>query len=122
MVQQEDGGLWTHGMTVGKGDHNHHDWSYNIQITVTIRRITHNRQHIRPMSITADDYICYQATKHAKKQTDPLDAILEHIKTICSHIQTGLSRTIAIMIQTYMTNNKQKTIDKETGRNTCEKQ
>ena len=44
------------------------------------RRITHNRQHIRPMSITAEDYISYQAKKHTNKQTDPLDAILEHIK------------------------------------------
>ena len=80
VVQWEDGGPWTHGMIVGKGDHNHHDQSYTIQITTTGRRITHNRQHIRPTSITADEYICYQATKHANRQTDPLDAILEHIK------------------------------------------
>ena len=80
VVQQEDGGLWTHGMIVGKGDHNHHDQSYTIQITTTGRRITCNRQHIRLTSITTDNYICYQATKHATRQTDPLDAILEHIK------------------------------------------
>ena len=40
VVQQEDGGLWTHGMVIGKGDHNHHDQSYTIQITTTGRRIT----------------------------------------------------------------------------------
>ena len=79
-VQQEDSGPWTHGMIVGKGDHNHHNQSYTIQITTTGRRITCNTQHIRPTSITADNYICYQATKHANRQTDLLDAILEHIK------------------------------------------
>ena len=33
-------------------------------------------------SIAADDYIQYQATKHANRQADPLDAIHEHIKKI----------------------------------------
>ena len=56
-VQQEIGGLWTHGTIVGKGDYNHHNQSYTIQITTTGRRITCNRQHIRPTPITADDYI-----------------------------------------------------------------
>ena len=32
------------------------------------------------ISITAADYIHYQATKHENRQTDPLDAIPEHIK------------------------------------------
>ena len=62
-VQQEDGRPWTHGTIVGKGDYNHHNWSYTIQITTTGRRITHNRQHVRLTPITADDYIQYQATK-----------------------------------------------------------
>ena len=30
-----DGGLWTHGTVKGKGDHIHHDRSYNICITKT---------------------------------------------------------------------------------------
>ena len=30
VVQQEDGGPWTHGTIVRKGDHNHHDQSYII--------------------------------------------------------------------------------------------
>ena len=34
-VQHEDGGLWTHGTVEGKGDHNHHDRSYNTCITRT---------------------------------------------------------------------------------------
>ena len=32
VVQQEDGGLWTHGTIVGTGDQNHHDKSYTIQL------------------------------------------------------------------------------------------
>ena len=79
-VQWEDRGLWTHGMIVGKGDHNHHSWSYKIQITTTGRIVTCNRQHIKPTSITAEEYMCYQAGKHTNMQTDPLDAILDHIK------------------------------------------
>ena len=80
VVQWEDGGLWTHGTIVGKGDPNHYDWSYTIQLTTTGRRITHNRWHIKPTSIVADAYIWYQDTKNANRQNDLLDAILEHIK------------------------------------------
>ena len=43
------------------------------------------------MSITADDYIHYQATKHANRQTDPLNAILEYIK---NNLQSYSNRTI----------------------------
>ena len=43
VVQSEDGGLWTHGTVVGKGDHNHHDCSYTIKLTTNGRRITYNR-------------------------------------------------------------------------------
>ena len=32
-VQHEDSSLWTHGMAVGKGNHNHHGISYVIQLT-----------------------------------------------------------------------------------------
>ena len=56
-VQWEDGGPWTHEMIIGKGNHNHHHRSYNIQVTTTGRIITCNRQHIKPASITAEDYI-----------------------------------------------------------------
>ena len=67
-------------MIVGKGDHNHHNHSYNIKVTTAGRIITHNRQHIKPTSITADEYIHHQAKKHTNRQTDPLDAILDHIE------------------------------------------
>ena len=39
-VQQEEGGPWTHGTAEGKGDHNHHDRSYNIHITRTGQLVT----------------------------------------------------------------------------------
>ena len=42
-VQQEDGGPWTHGMVVDRGDHNHHGRSYTIQLTTISRCITWNR-------------------------------------------------------------------------------
>ena len=34
-VQQEDGGLWTHGTVVGKANYNHNNRSYTIFITRT---------------------------------------------------------------------------------------
>ena len=67
VVQWKDGGLWTHGIIIGKGNHNHHSWSYNIQVTTMERIITHNQQHIKPMSITAEEYIHYQAKKTCKQ-------------------------------------------------------
>ena len=80
VIQCKDSGPWTHGSIAGKRNHNHHNQPYIIQVTTTGRRITCNRQHIKPTSITADKHIHYQATKHANRQIDPLDAILEHIK------------------------------------------
>ena len=61
-----------------KGDHNHHNRSYKIQVTNTGRKIMCNSQHITPTPITAEDYMHYQTSKHIK--TDPLDAILYHIQ------------------------------------------
>ena len=76
-VQWEDGGLSTHGTIIGKGNHNHHNRSYKIQVTNTGRIITHNRKHIKPTPITTADFLHYQANKHTK--TDLLDAIFDHI-------------------------------------------
>ena len=55
--------------------------------------------------MTADEYICYQATKHANRQTDPLDAILEHIK---NNPMSYSNRTIQSNI-----NNTQSTHDEQ---------
>ena len=35
VVQREDGRLWTHGIVVNTGNHNHHDRSYIVQLTTT---------------------------------------------------------------------------------------
>ena len=59
VVQQKDREQWAHGTVMGKGDHNHHNRSYKIQVTKTGRIIMHNRQHIKPTSITAEDFIHY---------------------------------------------------------------
>ena len=32
VVQWEDGGLWTHGTVIGKGNHNHHNRLYNTKL------------------------------------------------------------------------------------------
>ena len=78
VVQQEDGGPWTHGTVVDKGNHNHHNRSYKLQVTKTGRIITCNRQHIKPTPITAESFLHNQVSKHTK--TDPLDTILDPIQ------------------------------------------
>ena len=79
-VQHEDGGLWTHGMVVGKGDHNQHDRSYVIQLISNGRCISRNRCHIKPTTVTADTYLQHQSKTISNKTTDPLAEILKNIK------------------------------------------
>ena len=74
-----------HDTVVDKGDHNHHSRSYKIQVTKAGRIITHNRQCIRPTPITEGNFLHNQLSKHTK--TDPLDAILDHIKNIHPRLQ-----------------------------------
>ena len=57
VVQWEDGAPWTHGMIIGKDNHNHHNRLYSIQAITMGSIITCNRQHIEPTPITAEDYI-----------------------------------------------------------------
>ena len=47
-VKCGDGTLWIHGTIEGKGDHNHHERSYNICITKKGPLITTDRKHIMP--------------------------------------------------------------------------
>ena len=72
VVQQEDGGPWTHGTVEGIGDHNHHNKLYTIQLTTNGRSITCNRHHIKPTAVTADAYIQYQLTKQHSTRADLL--------------------------------------------------
>ena len=110
---------WT---IVGKGDHNHHDQSNIIHITTTGKRITCKIHHIRLTTITADEYICYQTTKHANRQTDPLDAILEHIR---NNPKSYSNRTIQSNINnTHNTHDEHqpKVTSQKGGRNTHRQQ
>ena len=34
MVHSEDGGLWTHRTIIDKGDHNHYDQSYKMEMVI----------------------------------------------------------------------------------------
>ena len=79
VVQQEDGGPWTHGTVVGTGNHNHHNKSYTIQLTTNGRCITCNRHHIKTTSVTVDTYIQYHSTKQQNARAAPLAEILNNI-------------------------------------------
>ena len=56
----------------------------NRQVEACNKFIKHTLKNAKPgniaISITADEYIHYQVIKHANRQTDPLDDILEQIK------------------------------------------
>ena len=66
---------------------------------------SHNRQHIKPTSVTVDTYIQYQDTKNANRQTDLLDDILEHIK---NNPVSYSNRTVqSNIINTQCTHNEQ---------------
>ena len=66
-VQWEDGALWTHGTTVGKGGHNHNDRSYTIHVTKTGLVITRNSKHVKPTEITAEQCLWDQLEKHSDR-------------------------------------------------------
>ena len=59
VVQQEGGGLWTHGTMVGRGYHNHNNRSYIIYITKTGHVITRNSKHIKVIPIMAEQYLWF---------------------------------------------------------------
>ena len=81
-VQCEDGGPWTYGTVEGKGDHNHHEQSYNICITKTGQLVNRDRKHIKPTQITAEQNLSDQPQKHT---TDPLDDIFKQLEKTTMH-------------------------------------
>ena len=115
VVWWEDGGLWTHGTIVGTGDHNHNNHSYTIQITTNGRRITCNRPHLKPTSVTADAYMQYQATKHIHKQNNLLEDILECIRNNPTRYASPKQNN-GSNIENQMMNSKQIMATKEGGR------
>ena len=101
---------------MSKGDHYHHNRSYNIQVTNTGQIFTCNRQHIKPTPITAETYMHYQASKH-KKQVHLMPFLLtfEEIHIIT---QTKLFLMKGMTIKIYMVNMRLETMYKaaeETG-------
>ena len=78
-IHHEDCGPWTHGTVEGKGDHNHHEISYNICITRMGWLVTRDRKHIKPTQIMTEQYLRDQLQKHTT--TDPLEDILKLEKT-----------------------------------------
>ena len=79
MVQQENGGPWTHGTVVGRDDHNHGNRSYTIRLTKTGCIINRNSKHIKAKPITAEQYLRDQLTQHTE---DPLDKILKQYEKL----------------------------------------
>ena len=88
-VQPKDGGLWTHGTTEGKGNHNHHERFHTIHITKTWLLVTRDRKHLKPTHIAAEQYLWDQLQKHTT--TDPLEDILYQFE---NQAHTGNTYTI----------------------------
>ena len=106
----------THSTIVGKGNHNHHNRSYKIQVTNTGRIITCNRQHIKPAPITAEEYMWYQASKHTK--THPPNAIHgSHSKRSTYMHMTKLFLMKGMTIKIYMVSMRLETIYKAAKKN-----
>ena len=55
-VQQEDGGLGTHGTVIGRGKHNYNKRYYTIRVTKTGCIIIRNSKHIKTTFITAERF------------------------------------------------------------------
>ena len=56
-VQWEDGGPWTDGTVVEKGDHNHDNRSYTVYIRKTGQLNTRNSKQVMTTQITAKQYL-----------------------------------------------------------------
>ena len=123
-VQCEDGSLWTHGMVVDKGNHNHQGRAYIIQLTNNGRCISRNRHHIKPMTVMADAYLQHQSQKTFNKTADPLAEILNSINNNPALYATEQANTTTKIHHQYKAQNTrgQKEADieqyhKETGNN-----
>ena len=77
MIHCEDGGPWTHGTVVGRGDHKHNNRSYMICITKTGQIVTRNSKHVKATPITAEQYLLDQLSK---SNVDIMDDILKHFE------------------------------------------
>ena len=76
VVQWEDGGPWTHGMVVERGDHNHSNRPCIKQIK-SGWVVTRNNKHIKATPTTAKQYLRDQLSKNT---TNTVDEILKHFE------------------------------------------
>ena len=77
-IQWEDGGLWSHGRVIGRGNHDCGNRLFMIGITKASWRVTRNSKHIKTTPITAEQYLRAQLSKC---KTDPMDEILKYFKS-----------------------------------------
>ena len=56
VVQQENGGPWIHESVMDKGDNNHNDCSYKVQVTKMGQLITKNRKQVAAIYIGSNKY------------------------------------------------------------------
>ena len=122
VVQQEDGGPWTHGTIVGKGDHNHHNYSYTTsthnnwqenymqqmthQANISNSRCLHTLPSHKTYKQTNQSTGCYPGT-HQRQPTG-----------ICKQ---ACPQQLARTFKTHMLNNNQKISHKEGGRTLSKK-
>ena len=57
VVQWEDGGPWTQGIVVGKGDNNENNILSTICVTKTGQVLTRKRKHVKTTQITAEQWL-----------------------------------------------------------------
>ena len=88
VVQCEDGGPWTHGTVEGRGDHNHHERSYNICITQSGQLVSRDRKHIKTHTYHSTIISPRSVTNHTT--TDPLEDISKQLEkqTCTSNMHT----------------------------------
>ena len=68
-VQQEHGGLWTHGTIVRHGAEDNRGTSYKIRVTKTRCIITRVKRHVKATPISVEDYLRKDMSKANRTQT-----------------------------------------------------
>ena len=97
VVQYEDGGLWTHGTILDKGDCNHNDQSCKIQVTKTgqliIRKANMWRQHHQ--SLTIFERPAFHGHKDGQIRGHPKTNSNKHSITMTiAHEKTATNQTV----------------------------
>ena len=78
--EHKDGGWWTHDIVVGRGDHNHNNWSCLICTTHTGQIVTRTSKHIKATPIP---------DQLMNSDVDTADDILKHFER---HIEQNVTQ------------------------------